>query len=185
MARLASINDPVYAALPAVIERGMGLLPHAPRDGVELGDVLPVRRGRADLLTDPTVPIGRMFVEDGTVHVQILVDQAPRFFARVQPVGATRGESWRLARITESAIAAEVEAGIDLVQNDPATEDETLTLLEVPAYYFVGLLLSGRTGDRVLPVDLPDELGMDRSAIYDLEELRERLRSSTILGRRQ
>jgi hypothetical protein len=184
MAQLRSINDPVYATIPAVIERGMALLPGATSHDVELGDALPVRRGRADRLTDPDAPEDRLFEDDESVHVQIFVDQIPRYFARVQRDASAAGDSWRLSRISESAIAAEVEAGLDVVQNDAATHDEVLTLVEVPAYYFLGLMLSGDNGERILPVDFPDELELESSTYYDVADLRERFRSSTILGLR-
>jgi len=183
MALLKSVNDPIYAELSAVIESGMGRFPGASLDDVELAEVLPLRRGRADRIIDPEAPEEQLFEDANSVHVQIFVDQRPRYFARLERSDAATGEGWRLTRISESAIAKKIEAGIDAVQNDPASDDEVLTLLEVPAYYFVGLLLSGDNGERVLPVEFPRELGVDGSTFYSLEDIRERFRQSAIMGR--
>jgi hypothetical protein len=182
MASLKSINDPGYAAIPSAVERGMSLLPGPAPDDVELGDALPLFRGRADRIAAPGWPEDQAFEDTGTLHVQIFVDQSPRYFARVER--DTAGQGWRLARITSSELAERIEVGIDAVQNDPSTQGEALALLEVPAYYFVGLLLSGDGGERVLPVESPEELGLDGSAFYTPWDLGERFRRSAILGRR-
>src|SRR6267154_3453254 len=79
MALLKSVNDPIYAELSAVIESGMGRFPGASLDDVELAAVLPLRRGRADRIIDPEAPEEQLFEDANSVHVQIFVDQRPRY----------------------------------------------------------------------------------------------------------
>ena len=183
MALLKSINDPIYAGLPAAIESSISRFPGAALNDVELAEVLPLRSGRADKIIDPGVPDDQVFEVVNRVHVQIFVDQRPRYFARLEWSSTTTSEVWQLTQISESVIAEKIDAGIDAIQNNPTPENEAMTLLEVPAYYFTGLLLSGDSGGRVLPVEFPKELGVDGSTFYGLEAIREKFRQSAVLGR--
>lgn len=181
MALLKSISDPNYAELPAIIERGMGLLLEAKVGNVELAEVLPLRHGRADRINETEGSQSGLLEDTNSVHVQIYVDQRPRYFARAERGGAAAGEEWQLTQISQSTIAESIEAGLEIVQKDTALDGDVVTLLEIPAYFFVGLVLSGDHEDRVLPVEFPKALGVDGSTIYSLEDIRELFRQSGIL----